>query len=327
MSLHLLTRYGLPRDSGDGGGAAEYTAYRILISANNGDASFVGTRELSLIETLGDDLGFAVDSDGTAFASSEGSSTNYPAARAFNGTRGGTNDGWLSQMTPSYPEHVGIILPTAKRLYRYALGKGPTGTNPNTRAPRDWKIQGSNDTTNGADGTWDDLDERSGVTNWNEIAATAALSFEVAPKPGEAIYRLLITETNDDEADFAGTVEFGLRATVGGESVAVTADGIPSSSGEQGVAPAAGAFDGSTASGWIGSGGVYANPGEWVQFRFDADPGVVQYTVGAYPGNAARSAKAWLVQKSVDGGVTFSTIDSVSGETGWSLLEERVFTL
>jgi hypothetical protein len=93
---------------------------------------------------------------GNCYASSVYATT--PAWYAFNPAQGGwitnnTNTGWIAYK-----------FPTAKVITSYTIRPWDIDTFP-TRCPNTWKVQGSNNTTNGSDGTWTDLDTRS-FTGW-----------------------------------------------------------------------------------------------------------------------------------------------------------------
>ncbi|MUM77258.1 hypothetical protein GKC30_06405 [Pseudodesulfovibrio sp. F-1] len=97
------------------------------------------------------------DRSGTAYASSN-FAANYWPAQAFNGKYG---DGWCAATVPSVnsPVILAYDYGAAKQVNNYTLfGWG----NNTARTPSDWNVQGSNNSTNGMDGTWTTLDTRSG---------------------------------------------------------------------------------------------------------------------------------------------------------------------
>lgn len=94
------------------------------------------------------------------FASSSLSGTH--PAMAFNGASD-VNDFWANPGA-SLPAHVGLQFGTGFVSTGYYLW-GRTDTPSQT--PKDWTFQGSNDSTNGTDGTWTTLDTRSGQTSPN----------------------------------------------------------------------------------------------------------------------------------------------------------------
>lgn len=157
-----------------------------------------------------------------------------------------------------------------------------------------------------------------------------AASFRtIAPEAGYRFYRLKLA-SNNGGGTIVGTHELGLRESLGGASVAVGAGGLATASRAD-LAPAM-AFDGSAASGngWADTSANAVNT-KWLMYDFGSanSANVVQYTVASYPtssSTAARSPNSWTLQASNDL-ITWDDLDTVSGETGWTLTEERVFTL
>lgn len=151
-----------------------------------------------------------------------------------------------------------------------------------------------------------------------------------AAQVGHRFYRLAF-QANNGAGNIIGTNELGLREAPGGPSVAIGNGKGTSSSEPTGGSITDAAFDGATgSSGWWDTS---SNPvaGKWLMLDFGSgnEREIVEYTVGAYPTStqtAARSANAWNLQASNDL-VTWDTLDTVSGESGWTLGETRVFTL
>lgn len=160
-------------------------------------------------------------------------------------------------------------------------------------------------------------------------AYMAASLRTAAPASGYRFYRLALA-SNNGGGTIVGTHELGLRESLGGASVAVGAGGLATASRAD-LAPAM-AFDGLTTSGngWADTSGSAVNT-KWLMYDFGSANGVnvVQYTVASYPtssSTAARSPNSWTLQASNDL-ITWEDLDTVTGETGWTLTEERVFTL
>jgi hypothetical protein len=108
---------------------------------------------------------------GTAFASSAYS--GYDAVNAFNmdgsggsnygmNFNGGTGTCWLSNNT--LPVTLGYHLASSAVVTGYKLL--PYGNRPLVNTPSAWTFAASNDSTNGADGTWTTLDTQSGQSTW-----------------------------------------------------------------------------------------------------------------------------------------------------------------
>lgn len=145
---------------------------------------------------------------------------------------------------------------------------------------------------------------------------------------GYRYYRVVVSAVGSGTA--VGTIELELREVVGGPSVAVGAGGTAFASKFSSSRPPSEAFDGV----------LTANNGcletsatlPWhLGYDFGAgnEKQVVQYAVSSYPTSTQtsnRSFKDWTFEGSNDG-ETWDTLDTVIGETGWTLGEQRVFTL
>lgn len=122
--------------------AGGYTYLRILVTANNGDGLLQVT-EMEVASTAG---GANLCVGGTASASS--TYLTYTASLAFDGIKNNNNFSWLGGTTfPVWLKYQfgSPVTPAELRLW------GPvTGTE--SRGPKDFKLQGSND-----DATWADL--------------------------------------------------------------------------------------------------------------------------------------------------------------------------
>ena len=141
-------------------------------------------------------------------------------------------------------------------------------------------------------------------------------------------YRLSITARNG--GDRASSVEFALRETIGGASVAPGSGGTASASSD----PASfgrsvnNLFNGSTDDpGWF----TVTSPAEpvTVTYQFTTARTIVQYGVGAHDSgvvNATHALNSWNFQGSNDGSA-WDTLHTVSGEASWTAGELRVFTL
>lgn len=103
---------------------------------------------------------------GTAFASSE-ISANYIAAFALNGvTTGGADASWTTAQNAITNQHIGYksvnpICVKRVMIDNYLENAG--------RSIKQFKVQGSNDSTNGTDGTWTDLTSTLTNTETNKV--------------------------------------------------------------------------------------------------------------------------------------------------------------
>ena len=137
-----------------GGGAAptEFRYWRLLMSANDGNADYWSMSRLSLLDGE-TNLSYpqrATATDNTNIGVLE------TAMSCFNDS---LSDEWvgLKAVTPSW---VAIDLGSAVALTSYYISsqRGTTG-----RTPSAWTLQGSNDSQTGP---WTDVDTRSGETAW-----------------------------------------------------------------------------------------------------------------------------------------------------------------
>ncbi|MGY5342924.1 discoidin domain-containing protein [Paenibacillus glucanolyticus] len=145
---------------------------------------------------------------GLAFASSIYSNT-YDAWYAFNKKDDG--EGWV--MRPSSIAYLGYGFTTSKTIIKYILRSG-TMLN---ELPKSWTLSGSNDSTNGADGTWAILDNRKEQT-WTTNHTDKEYTVQ-SPGPYK-FYRLDILENNGNTA-YIGVNEFKLYELVTPSSPAV----------------------------------------------------------------------------------------------------------
>jgi len=171
-----------------------YSYFRLNISANNGDG-LVQVGELYLYSdavTWATEFGPhnmttntapspLVAADSTHFSSLEGwkafdGSVTYPNGR-YLGQGGGAD--WVSIDRGS--GNVGQVFAYTVRL---------TDSNELTRAPKDWKLQGSN---NGS--SWTDLDTQTSQTGWY---STESRTFYVGNTTDYRYFRLNITANNGD---------------------------------------------------------------------------------------------------------------------------------
>jgi len=131
--------------------SVSYRYYKIDVTDNNGDASYLGIGEMELYVGYS---GYISDLcyGGTAYAESELSAA-YLAIQAFNDSL--TNNVWSSEKK-GVGTYVWIAynFPSAKTIVRVRIVGGAEAK----LNFKDFKIQGSNNSTDGSDGDWTDLD-------------------------------------------------------------------------------------------------------------------------------------------------------------------------
>lgn len=131
-------------------------------------------------ESAAPSAGTSLATGGTPFASSE-----FGAGETANAFDGSTGSSW-SAGTDVLPAWLGYDLGVGNAAivtsYKVFDSSG------NTRNPTNWQFQGSNDSTNGSDGTWDTLDTKTGADfTSGSVEATFANS------TAYRFYRLYIT--------------------------------------------------------------------------------------------------------------------------------------
>lgn len=158
-----------------GGGGSGYRYYRILVTANNGHAYFLVICEVEFRATHG-------GADLTSPAAAVTAATASDDARAggliwqdsaisafdnnlvYGGTKA-TRAQWVSNSTPPRvwsPKWLRYDFGTPTAVTQMALiASHTTEVNPSTAAPKDFKVQGSNDNV-----VWTDLVAPSSQTNW-----------------------------------------------------------------------------------------------------------------------------------------------------------------
>ncbi|MDH6671982.1 hypothetical protein M2277_002644 [Paenibacillus sp. LBL] len=126
--------------------------------------------------------------NGLAFASSQ-FSDSYAAWYAFN--KKDDYEGWA--MRTGSTSYLGYGFTIPKTIIKYAVRSGTLLT----ELPKSWTLSGSNDSTNGADGTWNLLDSQTGqtwTTNYTDKDYTVKT-------PGSyKFFRINITENNGNTA-------------------------------------------------------------------------------------------------------------------------------
>jgi hypothetical protein len=144
--------------------AQTFRYWRVHITANNGDGSYVSIQEIEFRSTYGgaDECAVATGSTSIIVADSEANSDNA-AWKAFDNILG-TSNKW----TPNGPPSVGV-----PRWIRYDFGAGspktirqlamvgPIGSQL-SMAPKDFTVQGSNDAS-----AWTTVNTFTNVTGWD----------------------------------------------------------------------------------------------------------------------------------------------------------------
>lgn len=175
----------------------------------------------------------------------------------------------------------------------------------------------------------------SGITYFYAVSSVlssgpeSALSLEASATPvavsSFTFFRLRITANNG--RSYVGTHSLEMYEVVSGLNVATATSGAFASSYYSFDFRASRAFDSVTISSWIAEG----NPISWPQhvgLEFSTARTIAQYGVGSYDqssGSANGSPKDWTFEGSNDG-MNWTTLDTVTNQTGWGGGELRKFT-
>lgn len=136
---------------------------------------------------------------GRAFASTS-FSTGYDAFKVFNQTN--DTEGWCS-VNGTVTGFVGYIFDTPKVIGRYIIKTNNTSP---TQNPKNFTFEGSNDTTNGTDGTWAILDSKT-----EQIMTTGGVdwTYNINNSVGYKAYRVNIS-ANNGLVNYCGLNELSL---------------------------------------------------------------------------------------------------------------------
>lgn len=143
-----------------------------------------------------------------------------------------------------------------------------------------------------------------------------------APVSGYRFYRWVISANNG-----RGTIDVAeaqLRESIGGPNVAT--GGLPyATSVFSSSLSASAAFDGDSGTHWSSASGV-TSAELWYDHGTGSERSVVQYALQARSNANDGSPRDWVFEGSNDL-ITWDTLDTVTGQTGWANGETRVFTL
>lgn len=272
--------------------AVEGHRYWRVLFEGNASGNAMEIRECEFANTRG---GSNLATGGTPAASTG------TAANAFDGNT--ASGGWIAS-SAAVPQWLS---------YDFGVGQAPVinevrlypTSNP-ARVPTTFKLQYSDDNSAWTDwmicptnGTW------SGVQNWFK---------------GAVAYRILVTNNNGNATLRISEMEF--RATAGGADESGAGLGDASSNRQPThVAEQAFADDGATTT-WSAT---FAS-GDYLRYDFVAGFTLAQYAIMVSV-NTNSAPRDWTIERSDDGGLTWSTVDTRSAVTGWTNNVLRVFTI
>lgn len=271
--------------------------WRINITASN-DTTYTGITEVELRATVG---GADQCSGGTAWASgSTGSAED--AQYAFDNT---TANRWAVQTPLNSWLMYQFASPVSVAEYTIQGRETFTGQSLNS-----WTLEYSDDGYN-----WGIADARNGVTFSSLEVKTYTL-----PTIGD-LYRLYIDSNNGN--GYTVVAEMEMRLTSGGTDQCT--GGVAFASGVTGnVEIASNAFDNTVGNLWA----QHATGSIYVGYAFTGSLTIAEYTItGRNGGFNDQNPKQWRLQKSTDKGITWTTVDERSSQTGWTNGEVRTFTV
>lgn len=284
-----------------------HIGWRIYISANNGDTTYTSLREAQLRTVSG---GSSVTSGGTAFQGGPGTDAGSGAGAPWDGN---TTNSWKRTISGGYGFYFGYLFASPTAIVELAI-MASTG-----EAPAGFKLQYSDDTTNGTDGTWHDT-----FTAFENSWDLSTDQYRVWPQDFTGskykAFRFYVTANNGDTAIAMTEAEF--HATVGGSDFSTPSTGFGTVTGSN--AEPYRLFDNSDSFRWVF--GVSGNLPAWCANAL-VTPHVkpVEYTLRNTDGSA-RAWADWKLQGSVDG-VTWTDLDTRSGVTWSSSTETKTFTV
>jgi F5/8 type C domain. len=299
--------------AGGGGGPAfgTHSYWRLFVTNNNGNASFIALAELEFLDGTG---ALIAATGGSAIASSV--VTGGSAADAFDSststswatTSGVVTDSWIGYQFPSPVGVEGVRL-------------GAKSVNPD-QTPKDCTLQYSDDGM-----SWTDVFS---FTNrlWVREAYT-----QFPETLGDGYHRAWrVFAINVDGGSGVSMQELELRATAGGAdqtSSPGSNDGNSSGRAISSFVTGGGnepwrAFD-NTSANWFISSANGGSANSWIGYIFPDPVKVEEISITAASTNFNRTPKDMLLQYS-DDGVNWETQKTFPSQTGWSSNETRVLT-
>lgn len=250
----------------------------------------------------------------TYYSDSDYNST-YTAPKAFDDN---SSTRW-SSASSDLPHWIAVDLGAKKVVVRLAF-------TPYSGQCKDFKLQGSNDSTNGSDGSWTDL--------LIDLSVTSAVKqeFPVPNTEGYQWYRLLVTSKYGTDNLAVSLYEIEMFDTVS-LMPPMTADNAPSpyvvslSSATYSGRQVYQAFDKDTSTAMLSASG---NPTGILTIDLGVDnaQAVQGYTILPYhiASTQARSPKDWTFEAS-NNGTDWTVLDTQAGITGWAKGEVKEYAV
>lgn len=166
----------------------------------------------------------------------------------------------------------------------------------------------------------------SSSTGWTASTLRTFTLTPILPAPSAGTpsryWRIVVTDV--DGGTFASAAEFQFYASTDGTGTNLALAKFAFQSGDDAIGPAINAVDGSTST---EAGSAFTAPGPFVWGVDLGSAAVVQsFAIVAQRITPNRTPKAFSVQCSLDGG-NWTTVKTVTAQTGWTELQRRVFSL
>jgi len=202
---------------------------------------------------------------------------------------------WLAGNFGSNTELHGVILTARNDAYSY-------------QAPKKFKVQYSDDTS-----TWYDYWESPEQSAW-DAGETRVFWVEAPP---QNVWRLRFTSTTSQGGDpFVAFNEVSFRTSPGGSNAATGGFPLTSLNLNIDAYKAEYAVDGDvTATGdqcWVSGSNA---PEVWFAYYFPSAINIVEYAIWPRPSFWGQSPTQWVLEKSTDGGATWTTMDTQTGQS------------
>lgn len=279
---------------------AAHRYWRIYVTASNGTTWHQIGAELELRQSIG---GADESSVGTASASGQ-ISNDYAASKAFDNTAGTM---WNA---PAATGWLQFAFATNREVVEYTVAARNDGFLTDT--PKNWTFEYSDNGT-----SWSTAHTVTNATGWS-LGEVRTYSFTTV---GEHRYWRINVSANNGSAGNVAIAEMELRASSGGADLTTPYPTL--TSGDESSFPFINALDNNTSTFHQWSGSSLPKYGG-VDFQAETKD-IVEIAITADSTYYARCPKDFNIQWSDDGSA-WTTAWSVTGQTGWTSGQTRVFT-
>ncbi|GGW84814.1 discoidin domain-containing protein [Alteromonas halophila] len=274
-----------------------YSLYRLNITKNKGDAPLMQLAEIELIGPVTADVNHSL-TDGRTVTERYAISDAESGEKAFDGdpqTKWLDHNDWAGAPTAEDPAWAEVAFPAPVTVNKLAL---ISANDAPSRDPQNFNLQASDDGEN-----WVTL---SGWIGENFDERFERRQFSFSNDLGYKFYRFNVTKNRGDDT-LMQVAEIELIGPVY-SSVDLSMQAGVSVSASSGDAPAA-VIDGDTATRWSATAGEET----WLDITLPASQ--IVNSIAITNGEAANSPADFVLLGSNDGGETWHTVESWSGET------------